>query len=47
MTLHGCALIGGGDLAGRDWLKRASDLVDLDAVFRLGLSWQEIDPKRP
>ncbi len=46
MTLLGCALIGGGDLAGRDWLKRASDLGDLDAVFHLGLSWQEIDPKR-
>ena len=26
MTLLGCALIGGGDLAGRAWLKRASDL---------------------
>jgi len=39
MTLLGCVLTGADDLAGRQWLERASDLGDLDALFHLGLSW--------
>ena len=46
MTLLGCALIGGGDLAGRELLERSSGLGDLDALLHLGLSWEDTDPER-
>ena len=46
MTFLGCALTGGGDLAGREWLERSSDLGDFDALLHLGLSWEDTDPER-
>jgi len=46
MTLLGCALTGGGDVAGREWLERSAKLGDLDGLFHLGQSWQRTDPER-
>ena len=46
MTLLGCALTGGGNLAGREWLERSAQLGDLDGLLYLGLSWQSTNPER-